>query len=91
MPKVLSQAANLKDRDAAAVYITDYCNAMQSQAFLDAKQLPNDVVWMHSQFCNTLKMQRNPETHEVLDEEGVVPPMEVTLDASTYGDVPPTP
>ena len=38
-----------------------------------------------------MKLGRNPETHEILDTERVLPPMEVNLDASVYAEVPDKP
>lgn len=91
MQKVLDKASKLEDRDAAERYITDYCNTMQAQAFLDAKRLLNLVVWEQSANSNTLKMMRNPETHQVTDEERTLQPIEVNLDASVYAKVPEAP
>ncbi len=91
MPKVLTRASEMKDKTAAADYITNYCNDMQEQAFLDAKYLVNDVVMTQSQNSNTLKMQRDPQTHEILDTQRVLDPMEITLDATIYEKVPDTP
>ena len=39
MSEVLSKAAKMEDIDARAMYITSYCNEMQTQAFEDGKQL----------------------------------------------------
>ena len=91
VPEVLSRASQLEDRDAAADYITTYCNRAQIRAFLDAKQLLNDVMWTKSKNSNTLKLLKNPETHQYMDEERTLPPMEVSLDASAYGTVPDAP
>ena len=88
MPEVLSKASELKGKAEAAEYITAYCNDMQTQAFEDARHLVNDVMWTESKNSNTMKLGRNPETGEVLDKERVLPPMEVSLDPSVYGQVP---
>ena len=88
MAAVLENAATLDDEDAARSYITDYCNAMQEQAFSDAGSLLNSVRWYMSKNSNTMKNGRNPETGEVLDELKEVAPLEVTLDASAYGEIP---
>ena len=48
----------------------------------------NDVVWTQSYNSNTFKIQRNPETHQMTGEKVVIPPMEVKLNASEYGNVP---
>ena len=55
MPEILQAAARMEDTAAAKQVITDYCTAMQEQAFADAGQLLNDVRWYHSQNSNTLK------------------------------------
>lgn len=91
MAAVLRAAAALDDADAAHAYITDYCNAMQEQAFSDAGQLLNDVRWYKSKNSNTMKNGRNPETGEVLDELRAVAPLTVALDPSVYAQVPETP
>ena len=88
MQTVLKNAASLGDSEAAKQYITDYCNAVQEQAFDDAGQLLNDVRWYMSKNSNTMKNGRNPETHEVIDELKQVDPLTVTLDASAYGKLP---
>ncbi len=88
MREVLSRAAAMEDTRAAAQLITDYCNALQEQAFEDAGLLLNDVRWMMSKNSNTLKNGRNPETHEVLDELKPVDPITVTPDPSVYGNIP---
>ena len=88
MQTVLKNAASLGDSKAAKQYITDYCNAVQEQAFDDAGQLLNDVRWYMSKNSNTMKNGRNPETHEVIDELKQVDPLTVTLDASAYGELP---
>ena len=88
MQKVLTRASKMKNKNAAARYITGYCNEMQEQAFGDAKLLLNDVQWTQSQNSNTMKLGRNPETHEILKSERVLPPMEVNLDASKYKEIP---
>ena len=84
MPEILQAAAQMEDTAAAKQYITDYCTAMQEQAFADAGQLLNDVRWYHSQNSNTMKNGRNPETHEVLDELKAIEPLTVTADAAAY-------
>ena len=74
----------MTDREAAARYITDYCNAVQEQAFLDAGQLLNDVRWYMSKNSNTMKNGRNPETHEVLDELKPIDPLTIRLNPAVY-------
>ncbi|MDO4197713.1 MAG: C69 family dipeptidase [Erysipelotrichaceae bacterium] len=75
-----------KDMDSseASAVITDYCTAMEEQAFADGKQLMNDLLWYMSQNSNTMKRGRNPETHEATDTDKVVTPMTVKLDNSNY-------
>ena len=90
MPEILKTAAGM-DEAAAKQYITDYCNAMQDQAFTDAGQILNDVLWYRSRNSNTMKNGRNPETHEILDERAAVDPLKVSLDPAAYHFVPPMP
>ena len=90
MSAVLSGAREANP-ETAATYITDYCCALQEQAFADAQALLNDVMWAMAKNSNTMKNGRNPETHEVLDELKPVPPMTVTLDGAAYAAVPPLP
>ncbi len=91
MQTILENANSLDDSAAAKQYITDYCNAVQEQAFDDAGRLLNDVRWYMSKNSNTMKNGRNPETHEVIDELRQIDPMTVTLDASVYGELPDIP
>lgn len=90
MPEILKTAAGM-DEAAAKQYITDYCNAMQDQAFTDAGQILNDVLWYRSRNSNTMKNGRNPETHEILDERAAVDPLKVSLDPAAYHFVPSMP
>ena len=90
MQAVLKNAEDL-DQETAAVYITEYCNRVQTQAFDDAGKLLNDVKWYMSRNSNTMKNGRNPETHEIIDELTEIDPMKVDLDASVYGIIPETP
>jgi len=89
MSEVLHTAAasNASAQDIAA-YVTDYCNMMQQQAFNDAKQLLNDVMWYQSKNSNTMKVGRNPETHEATDEVKQIDPLKVKLDGSAYKVIP---
>ena len=84
MEAVLRHAAAMDDPDAARRLITDCCNRLQEQAFADAGRLLNSVRWYRSKNSNTMKNGRNPETHDVLDELKVIPPMEVDLDAAVW-------
>ena len=88
MSKVLAQAAKMKNNDARAIYITSYCNDMQTQSFEDGKLILNDVVWTQNENSNTFKIERNPETHQMTGKQVVIPPMEVKLNASEYKNVP---
>ncbi len=91
MSKVIAQAEKIKDNNTRASYITSYCNDMQTKAFKDGKQILNDVVWTQNYNSNTFKIERNPETHQMTGKEVVIPPMEVKLNASGYGNVPEVP
>ena len=88
MAEVLKQAAAEEDPDAAAALLTAYCCRMQEQAFSDAKALLNEVMWTMAKNCDTLKNNRDPKTHEILDTLKTIPPMEVTLDPAAYGFIP---
>ena len=91
MSKVIAQAAKIKDNASRANYITSYCNDMQDNAFKDGKQILNDVTMAQNENCNTFKIERNPETHQMTGKEVVLPPMELKLDASKYNNVPAAP
>ncbi len=88
MREVLRSAAAIGDSMKARRYITDYCNAIQEQAFSDAGQLLNDVRWYLSTNSNTMKNGRNPETHEVIDELKPIAPLTVRLDGAAYRMIP---
>ena len=88
MQTVLQNAAVMADPAEAAAYITEYCCSMQEQAFADAKELLNDVLWTQAENSNTLKNGRNPETHEILDDLKPVPPVKVNLDGKGYKTLP---
>ena len=88
MAKVLKEAAKMEDKNARAEYITSYCNDMQTYAFEDGQELLNDVTWTQGKNSNTHKIARNPETHELTGEKVVNPPMNVTLNATKYKNVP---
>lgn len=91
MDAVVKNAAQMKDKNAAKRYITDYCVAMQDKGFDDAGNLLNQVRWNKSKNSSTLKNGINPETHELLDELKSIPPIEVKLDGSAYKQVPQIP
>ena len=88
MADVLAAAAKAENREAARLSITNYCNAVQEQAFDDAGKLLNAVRWYRNQNSNTMKNGRNPETHEVLDELKPVAPLQVTLNPDVYFRIP---
>ena len=87
LPQVLDRASTL-DEKSGSTYITDYCSAMQRQAFSDAKQLLNDVMWEQSDNSNSMQMGRDPETHQILNTKRVLDPMKVDLDPAAYEAVP---
>ena len=91
MSKVITQAAKIKDNNIRAKYITSYCNDMQTKAFKDGKQMLNDVIWEQNYNSNTFKIERNPETHQMMGEKVTIDPIEVKLNASGYGKVPEVP
>ena len=91
MDAVVKNAAQMKDKNAAKRYITDYCVAMQDKAFDDAGNLLNQVRWNKSKNSSTLKNGINPETHELLDELNPIDPIKVELDGSFYKEVPQVP
>ena len=84
MSKVLKEATKMKDADKRADYITSYCNDMQTKAFDDAKEILNTVMWEQNKNSNTLKIERNPETHQMTGKEVVIDPIKIDLDASKY-------
>lgn len=88
MAKVIKEAAKMNNKDARAKYITSYCNDMQNKAFNDGKEILNDVTWTQSKNSNTYKIERDPETHKPTGKKEVIPPMNVTLNATKYKDVP---
>lgn len=88
MAAVLENASAMDDTMAAAQYITDYCNMVQDQAFLDAGKLLNDARWYKSKNSRTMKNGVNPETEELLDELEPIEPLKVNLDASVYQEIP---
>ena len=83
MTRVLHEAAAMEHDDAVA-YVTEYCNAMQEQAFQDGGSILNSVRWYMSKICNTMKNGRNPETHEVLDELAPIAPVTLTVTTQAY-------
>jgi hypothetical protein len=88
--ELLHKAATMEDREAARQRITDFCNALQEQAFADAGKLLNTVRFYRSRNSSTLKDTRDPETNEVLDEVKPIDPLQVTLDPEVYYHVPVT-
>ena len=88
MSKVIAQAAKMNDSAARADYITSYCNDMQTKAFEDGKEILNNVTWTQSKNSNTVKLELDKNTHQLTDKKEVIPPMEVSLNASKYKNVP---
>lgn len=88
MPAVLDTADGIGGKEDAHQYITNYCNAMQEQAFIDSGVLLNDVMWYMSENSNSMKNGKNPETHEVMDELKKIKPMKVSLNPEVYSKVP---
>ena len=91
MSKVLQNAEKIEDKDTRAKYITSYCNDMQTNAFDDGKKILDKVVWEDNKNSKTLKMKLNPETHEMTGEKIVIPPINITLNATKYKNVPKVP
>jgi hypothetical protein len=85
MSEVLSNAASIEDKTVRANYITSYCNEMQTLAFRDGKEILSDIVWTQGKNSNTYKI--DPST----GKRKVIPPMEIQLNASKYGNVPVVP
>ena len=75
------------DPSEAQRRMTNYCSQLQEKAFEDAKALLNEVRWAMSENSNTMKLGRNPETHEILTTERVLDPIRVELDRSAYGSL----
>ena len=91
MNKVLKEAKNINDNNARAEYITSYCNDMQTKAFEDAKEILQKVVTEQNKNSNAFQMKRNPETHEMTGEKVEIPPINISLNASKYSDIPDAP
>lgn len=91
MSKVLKNAEKIEDNNARAKYITSYCDEMQTNAFEDGKKLLNDVIWYQNKNSNSFKIERNPETHQMTGKQVVIPPMNITLNATKYKNVPEVP
>lgn len=90
MNSVIRNTSALSD-EAAARYITDYCNMMQEQAFGDAGYLLNSVRWHMSKNSNTLKNSFDPETDKLTDKLKVIPPLVIDRDTAVYQTVPSLP
>ena len=91
MSKVNKKAATMNDKDARAKYITAYCNEKQTQAFNDGKVLLDDVIWTQNKNSKTLKLKLNPETNELTGEKIEIPPINITLNATKYKNIPEEP
>lgn len=89
MKKALYDTANKQKKGQmtsaeGAKYITDFCSSKQENAFKDAKQILNEVRWSQSKNSNTMKLGRNPKTHEFLDEMRKLDPIKLSEDANVY-------
>ena len=91
MKTVLEHVAQMEDQAMAQEFITEYCVNMQGQAFSDAKELYNTVLYNKAKNSNTMKVGRNPETGEYLTTERKLDPIEIKLDASVYQEIPEMP
>lgn len=91
MSKVIKEAQKIEDKQTRAKYITSYCNEMQTYAFEDGKEILSDVIWTENKNSRTLKVKMNPETHQFTGERIVIPPMNITLNASKYNNIPEVP
>ena len=91
MSSVLAQASKIDDKNTRAIYITSYCNDLQTKAFDDGKEILNEVIWAQNKNSNTLKINNNPETHQLTGEKVVLSPIELKLDASKYKEGPALP
>ena len=83
MAELLEKASRMGKTEAAEI-MTDYCSAVQKQAFEDAGELLNLVRWDYNRNSNTLKVGRNPETGEFLTTERVLDPVEIPLTGEGY-------
>ena len=82
MKKALEEAA--KDPENGAETITAYCVQVQNQAFADAKQILNDLLWTKAVNSNTQKNALDPETHAVLDTMKPLTQLQIAADGSGY-------
>ena len=80
--------AKTMEHDDAHNYITAYCSAVQEKAFKDSGYILNNLMWSMSENSNTMKNERDPKTHEVLNQLKELTPMEVKLDAVAYSQIP---
>ena len=88
MRSVLERAAQMEDSTAASAHVNAYCNAVQEQAFADAKQLLNQVTWYKNLNSTSFKNLRDTQTGFTTDERWYPEPIKVELDASVYAQVP---
>ena len=65
--------------------ITQYCNEAQETAFADQKEILNLLRYRLCSDSNSMKVGRNPETHEVLTEKKKLEKLEIDLSAGKYG------
>ncbi len=88
MSQILERVSSMSDHEAAGRILTDYCNKMQEQAFDDAGELLNEVMWYQSANDNIMKMGFDPETHKLLHVLRNIDPMEVGIDSLAYWELP---
>ena len=81
--RLMNETRNLPAGEAAE-RLTDYCCAVQEQAFADAKAILNLIRYTMAGNSNTMKNGRNPETGEILDEQRQLTPMEIKLENNIY-------
>lgn len=68
----------------ATFSITNYCNNAQEMAFADQKEILNTLRYRMCSDSNSMKVGRNPETHEVLTEKKVLEELNIELSAEKY-------
>lgn len=90
MDWVLRQAGKdyARSEEDALEAVTAYCVSMQEAAFQDGQTLLNDLRWLMAQNSNTMRKGRNPETHELLEEDKPLTPFVPKGDLSLYDIAP---
>lgn len=84
--KMLGENAKLypTNPNKAVKAITQYCNEAQETAFADQKEILNLLRFKMCSDSNSMKVGRNPETHEVLTEKKKLEKLEIDLSAEKY-------